>query len=431
LSLNGLSIQFSFFNNCAMGCTASSGTVAVFSEVGKSCGAETVKRTSQGHTSIHAEFVIGERLGKGAYGHVYSVQRRSAGKDDELAVKTTDCRKPPKHSIDEQKQCHDLRRRAFKEAHLLKLFKNQARIIDFKGHFMESGIHYILMEKCPFGFRQLLAQRDVNEAFYALVFNQMLQALQVIHGLNVIHRDIKPDNFLFTRDWTVKLCDFGLAEQLSSSRSKTSGTHGTLPYMSPEMVNEEGHNTKTDIWSLGVTAYLLLYGIFPYMPEMPTRDMKMAIYLGLPAPIFHPCQACAEIKVSTSVEQFLRMLLQRKPRRRPCAKAAMKHPWIAMASAQPEASLPSMRPMFDSAHDLGAFGQKETVGLASPYELDTYFQMQQGTHRRHAPSSLPMSSKASEPQATVPGELPSPTTSSLNMSDAEKGLDSEASAFGV
>jgi len=209
--------------------------------------------------------------------------------------------------------------------------------------------------------------------------------------------------------------------------------------MSPEMVNAFGYNTKTDIWSFGVTAYLLLYGTFPYMPENPgERDMKRTIGLGYPVPTFRPSHMCDGINVSDSAGKFLRLLLQREPRRRLSAKDALKHQWLALASSTPKPSLPSLRPMFISAREIGAFGPQRRAVFPMPDELDDYLAVQQQIFQERRQNALAKSkgktaSSASvygvvpSQQMSVPGATTASTLSNLNDVNSVDSLESESS----
>jgi len=100
-------------------------------------------------------------------------------------------------------------------------------------------------------------------------------------------------------------------------------------------VNPFSYSTKTDIQSFCVTAYLLIYGTFPYMPNKPgVKNMKTTIGLGHPAPTFRPSQMCDGIKVSDSAGHYERLLLQREPSLRPSAKNALKHKWLAINAGE-------------------------------------------------------------------------------------------------
>jgi len=88
----------------------------------------------------------------------------------------------------------------------------------------------------------------------------------------ILHRDVKPANILLDRQGRPKVTDFGLAvreEDLGGERGRLAGT---LPYMSPEQVRREGHHIdrRTDIYSLGVVLYELLYSRRPF--EARTKD---------------------------------------------------------------------------------------------------------------------------------------------------------------
>lgn len=127
-------------------------------------------------------------------------------------------------------------------------------------------------------------------------------------------------------------------------------------------MNPFSYSTKTDIQSFCVTAYLLIYGTFPYMPNKPSvKNMKTTIGLGHPAPTFRPSQMCDGIKVSDSAGHYERLLLQREPSLRPSAKNALKHKWLAMANSTPKSSLPSLQPMLSNAGETGALDSKRKL----------------------------------------------------------------------
>lgn len=98
------------------------------------------------------------------------------------------------------------------------------------------------------------------------IFRQMLSAIGYAHSNKVVHRDIKPSNFMLTPDGVVKVLDFGIAKMLEDDNqlTKTGTRMGTTLYMSPEQVNGNPIDHRTDIYSLGVTLFVLATGKAPY-----------------------------------------------------------------------------------------------------------------------------------------------------------------------
>jgi serine/threonine protein kinase len=93
---------------------------------------------------------------------------------------------------------------------------------------------------------------------------QMVKALQYIHRHSIVHRDLKLGNILISETMQLKLCDFGLSTRISYQGEKKRTVCGTPNYIAPEILEEEGHSYESDIWSLGVILYALLFGKPPF-----------------------------------------------------------------------------------------------------------------------------------------------------------------------
>jgi len=94
---------------------------------------------------------------------------------------------------------------------------------------------------------------------------QIAEGLQAAHSKGIVHRDIKPDNLLLTRDGQIKIMDFGVAKLSNGlGMTRTGTTVGTLAYMSPEQLVADDVDNRSDLWSFGVVLYQMLTGEIPF-----------------------------------------------------------------------------------------------------------------------------------------------------------------------
>lgn len=149
------------------------------------------------------------------------------------------------------------------------------RIIDKK----HSKI-YIIMEYCEGGDLGQLIKRckksgeSIGEDVIWKIFTQVLLAVHVIHNHKegkILHRDIKPSNIFLDKENNLKLGDFGLSRELSSESHFAYSHVGTPYYMSPEQIDENRYNEKSDIWSLGC----FLYEITTFKPPFEAKNQIM------------------------------------------------------------------------------------------------------------------------------------------------------------
>lgn len=93
---------------------------------------------------------------------------------------------------------------------------------------------------------------------------KMLRAVKYLHKQNIVHRDIKLENFVIADGEEVKLCDFGISVNLKEPKEHLQDMCGTKNYMAPEVYDMD-YDNKVDIWSLGVVMYVMLSGgEFPF-----------------------------------------------------------------------------------------------------------------------------------------------------------------------
>ena len=194
-------------------------------------------------------------IGKGNFGSISKIRRKSDGKI--LVWKEIDYGK-----MEEKDKHHIISEiNILRELHHPNIVKYYDRIIDKKNTKI-----YIIMEYCSGGDIGNLIKRCkknkelIEEDIILKIFTQVLLALNYIHTFKngkILHRDIKPSNIFLDKDNNVKLGDFGLSKILNNQSIFAYSNVGTPYYMSPEQINNNKYNEKSDIWSLGCFLYEL------------------------------------------------------------------------------------------------------------------------------------------------------------------------------
>jgi serine/threonine-protein kinase len=145
----------------------------------------------------------------------------------------------------------------------------------------------------------------------ARMIRQIASALNAVHQSGVIHRDVKPENILLTRDRVPKLTDFGTALLIGGPRITTEGNVlGSIPYLSPEYVERQQLDVRSDIYALGVVAYELVTGKIPFEGEGLVGVINLKL-LGEP-----PGIRAMRPDMPESLEAAIRKLLARLPENR-------------------------------------------------------------------------------------------------------------------
>jgi serine/threonine-protein kinase len=130
----------------------------------------------------------------------------------------------------------------------------------------QQGRYYIAMEYVEgTTLKEILKRRGtISVSGIVHVLMQVSEALAYAHEKNVVHRDVKPANVMWTRSRKAKLMDFGLAKVVREARNHTTVVAGTPYYMSPEQTLGKNVDHRTDIYSLGVTVFELATGTVPF-----------------------------------------------------------------------------------------------------------------------------------------------------------------------
>src|SRR5699024_7216309 len=117
------------------------------------------------------------------------------------------------------------------------------------------------------------------------ITEEMLIGLSAAHTAGIIHRDIKPENVLITRSGRAKVVDFGLARAVSSATTATSHTRiGTISYLAPEIVVNEGSDARSDVYACGAMLYEMLTGLKPHDGDSPIQIAYKHVHQDIAAP---------------------------------------------------------------------------------------------------------------------------------------------------
>ncbi|MBL0177424.1 MAG: serine/threonine protein kinase [Ignavibacteria bacterium] len=199
-----------------------------------------------------------EVLGNGGMGIVYKA--RDTVLDRVVAIKIMDA----ELAID---TCFQQRFQS--EAKALARLKNQHIVSIYTMRETDAGFCIVMEYIEGVTLEQYLRAEGRVRFDVAMRFcGQMLEALEHAHGEGIIHRDIKPANVMLDCDGKIKITDFGLAKfQTLSGMTRTGSAIGTIQYMSPEQVNGETADQRSDIWSIGVLMYKMLTGKLPFQHE--------------------------------------------------------------------------------------------------------------------------------------------------------------------
>ncbi|KAJ2889903.1 hypothetical protein IWW38_004431, partial [Coemansia aciculifera] len=133
----------------------------------------------------------------------------------------------------------------------------------------EQDVLYLVLDLCEDGPVQKIdsgASEPLQPESAHKYFTQALLALEYLHEHDIVHRDIKPDNMLVTKDGTLKISDFGESTLHERHCDKVRGSSGTPAFMAPELCqggSNEVSGEAADIWSLGVCLYSFIYGTLP------------------------------------------------------------------------------------------------------------------------------------------------------------------------
>ena len=204
------------------------------------------------------DFEKEKEIGKGGFGLVWKVIHKKTQKV--YCIKVIQ-----KQGIMEQKLVPQMNR----EIEIMYILNNP-HCLRLKNHFEDDSNFYLVMPLASKGqlYRVLKKFRKFDERTAAQILRETISALQYLHSFNppIIHRDIKPENLLLNEGGRVLLADYGWSNfNIDGDVRKT--FCGTPEYIAPEMLMKKGHDTRVDIWSIGILMFELLSGYSPFVAK--------------------------------------------------------------------------------------------------------------------------------------------------------------------
>ena len=175
----------------------------------------------------------------------------------------------------------------------------------------EGSIHYIVMELIEgITLKSYITKKGRLGSKEAIgIALQVAQGIAAAHDQHIVHRDIKPQNMIISRDGKVKVADFGIARAVTTQTIGATAV-GSVHYISPEQARGGFSDSRTDIYSLGITMYEMVTGTVPF-----DGDNTVSIALAhLEQPITPPSRLNPEVPVS--LERIIMKCTQKKPEKR-------------------------------------------------------------------------------------------------------------------
>ena len=258
-----------------------------------------------------SDFEISKELGAGSFGHVYLVSHKIT--KAQYAIK----------AIDKRDKSNQSEKPYFRREIEVMYKIHHPNVVKLYGHFEDNNYCYFIMEYIAKGNIYELIPHDnkkkLNTKIVASLMKGVISAVYYLHHMKpiIIHRDIKPENVLLGDGLIAKLTDFGWSNYMQEDEKRQT-VCGTPIYLAPEIIKEEGHDEKVDIWCIGVLLFELLTGSVPFLGNDIDTLKENILHLRISWPK----------DINNDAKNLIKKILKLDPKARISLEEMLKHPFF-------------------------------------------------------------------------------------------------------
>lgn len=251
-------------------------------------------------------FKVSSLIGEGSFGRVYKATRKV---DDQIVALKIISKRGRSN-----KELKNLRR----ECDIQEKLKHP-NVIEMLESFETKNDLVVVTEYAQIDLHRYLAKNGaISEDKAQKLVCHLVSALYYLHSNRILHRDLKPQNVLLNDDLHAKLCDFGLARNMTMGTHVLTSIKGTPLYMAPELLAERPYDHQADLWSLGCISYETMAGQPPFCTTSILHLVKLIKHEEVKWPSF----------LSSDCRSFLQGLLEKDPSLRISWAQILCHPFV-------------------------------------------------------------------------------------------------------
>jgi calcium-dependent protein kinase len=287
-------------------------------------------------TQLDSKYILGDVIGKGGNGIVRIIQPKES--DERFACKSIIKKRlipgGSRPLSDEAAKKTDEERLAKirREVEVMQRLSGALNVVELIDVLEDNDYVHLVMELCTGGeLSDRIRDRHYSERTVSSYLRAVLRTLSIMHSRSILHLDVKPGNFLLkneTETSPLKAIDFGLAVPFESLPLTTSGLEGTPWYQSPELLETSSATPAADIWAVGIMAHQLLVGSFPFDDKKNKKEPSLSAIWRSILTDHLDFTGSRWQAISQEGRDFVTVLLQRDPKKRPTAKEALDHPFL-------------------------------------------------------------------------------------------------------